>query len=98
MWRSGIRCEVGDHALRQLFDSPDTEAALFIDASNAFTSLNQQIMLHNIQHLCPSLLPFLLTVTLLMSLCIIDGETIFSQKGITQGDPPLCIGCCTTNI
>jgi len=34
------------HALCQLFDSHNTETALFVNASNAFNSLNRKVLLH----------------------------------------------------
>ena len=48
---SGIEAAV--HAARQAFDSEECEAALLIDATNAFNSLNRQVALHNIRRLCP---------------------------------------------
>ena len=46
----------------QLFNSSNTEAALFVDGSNAFNLLNRQVLLQNIQHLCPSLASALHTI------------------------------------
>ena len=47
-------CEVAVHSMRQLYSSPDVEAVILVDASNAFNFLNQQMALHNILKLCPS--------------------------------------------
>jgi len=44
----GSGCEDGVHSLHQLFDSPNTEVTLFVDASNAFNSINRQVLLQNI--------------------------------------------------
>jgi len=67
--------------------SVNTEAALFVDASNAFNSLNRQVMLHNIQCLCPSLASISINCYRSDVPLYIDGETLFSQEGTTQGDP-----------
>ena len=48
-------CEAAIHAMRAVFDSPDAEAVLQVDASNAFNCLNRQAALRNIFVLCPSL-------------------------------------------
>ena len=44
--------EAAVHAMRSIFDADDTDAALLIDASNAFNSLNRAAALHNISVLC----------------------------------------------
>ena len=46
-------CEVAVHAMHQMFESPDVEAAILVDASNAFNSLNRENALRNIQYHCP---------------------------------------------
>ena len=65
----------------------EAEALLLVDASNAFNSLNRQAALHNIQHLCPPLFKILIKTYRENVQLFIDGETIMSQEGITQGDP-----------
>ena len=47
-------CEAAVHSVQTLFKSPDTEATMLMDATNAFNSLNHQATLYNIQPLCPS--------------------------------------------
>ena len=39
--------------MKQLYSSPEVEAVILVDASNAFNSLNQQAALQNMQCLCP---------------------------------------------
>ena len=48
-------CGAAIHAMRDLFCDAGSEAALLVDASNAFNSVNRQAALHNISILCPAL-------------------------------------------
>ena len=48
-------CEAATHALARVFAEADTEAAILVDASNAFNSMNRQLALRNIPVLCPAL-------------------------------------------
>ena len=80
-------CEAAVHSMYKVFQSPETEAAILVDASNAFNSLNRQVALRNIQQLCPPL-SMILTNTYRKDIDLfIDGETIYSQEGTTQGNP-----------
>ncbi len=40
-------CEAAIHAMRHVFSEPNTEAVLFVDATNAFNQLNRQAPLQN---------------------------------------------------
>ena len=82
-----IRCEAAVHSVQTLFDSPDTEAALLVDATNALNSLNRQAALRNIQHLCPSFSTILINNYRTDVALFIDGSTVLSEEGTTQGDP-----------
>ena len=46
-------------AMRGVFKDSNTEAVLFVDASNACNSLNRQAALRNVHILCPILAPVL---------------------------------------
>ena len=70
-------------AIRQSFP----EAVLLVDASNAFSCLNQQVALHNIQTLCPPLANILINTYRKDVPLFIDGRHMFSSEGTTQGDP-----------
>ena len=85
----GQKCgiEHAIHALRKVFDTPEAEAVLLIDASNAFNSLNRELALSNIQAICPSLTNALDNSYKSPSLLFVNGKTILSQEGTTQGDP-----------
>ena len=80
-------CEAAVHSVRTLFGSPDTEAAMSVDATNAFNSLNYQATLRNIQHLCPSFSAILINTYRVDVALYIEGSTLLSEEGTTQGDP-----------
>ena len=82
---SGIEAAV--HAVRSAFESDGNEALLLADASNAFNSLNRQVALHNIQRICPPLSTILINTYRAPTELFVDGDTILSQEGTTQGDP-----------
>ena len=79
---SGIEATV--HAVRSDFYSDENKAALLVDVTNAFNSLNRQVALHNIRRLCPTI------VIVLVKTCRrshIDGDMLLFQQGSTEGDP-----------
>ena len=80
-------CEAAVHAMRSVFDDEDTEGVLLIDAKNVFNSLNRAAALHNVQVLCPCLAPTLINLYRSNTELFVDGESILSQEGTTQGDP-----------
>ncbi len=72
------------HAVRDCFSEDGTEAALL---SNAFNSLNRNVALHNIRHICPAISTILTNTYRAPSKLFIDGDALLSQEGTTQGDP-----------
>ena len=79
--------EAAVHAVRLAFHNDETDAVLLVDASNAFNALNRQSALHNIRRICPSLATILINTYRNPSELFVDGNTIWSQEGTTQGDP-----------
>ena len=75
------------HAVLTAFESDENEAVFLVDASNAFNFLNRQVALHNIRRLCPLLATILINTYRAPTELIVDGDTILSQEGTTQGDP-----------
>ena len=53
----GQKCgiEHAIHLLCHIFDDPENEAILLIDAKNAINGLNRRTALENVKALCPSL-------------------------------------------
>ena len=45
--------EAAIHAVREVFENEEAEAALLVDADNAFNNINRQTLLHNIKIICP---------------------------------------------
>ena len=82
---SGIEAAV--HATRSAFESDESEAALLVDATNAFNALNRQAALHNIRRLCPPFATILINSYRSPTELFVDGDVILSQEGTTQGDP-----------
>lgn len=81
-------CEAAVHAVNQIMKSEDTEAALLVDATNAFNTLNRQAALHNIQVTCPAISTILKnTYQAPVRMFVAGGEEIASMEGTTQGDP-----------
>ena len=80
-------CEAAVHAMRQIFADEGTEGTLLVDASNAFNSLNRRAALLNMFHLCPPLATILTNTYRSASHLFIDGSSLLSQEGTTQGDP-----------
>jgi len=80
-------CETALHFVKECFSNVDCEAALLVDASNAFNSLNRLTALLNIRHQCPIISTLLINSYRSSSELFIDGDVLYSQEGTTQGDP-----------
>ena len=46
-------CEAAVHSLSSIFSEDDIDAILLVDADNAFNRINRDVMLQNIQIICP---------------------------------------------
>ena len=81
-------CEAAAHAMRDIYDEAENDAVLFIDASNAFNSLNRKAMVHNMKFLCPAMAIYVKNCYGTPSrLFVFGGKEIKSAEGTTQGDP-----------
>ena len=80
-------CEAAIHSMCRIFHDAMTETVLLFDANNAFNSFNCKVALLNIHQLCPSLATILTNNYRENASLFIDGDTLFSQEGTTQGDP-----------
>ena len=75
------------HRLRKQFETPETQGILLIDAKNAFNSLNRDLESRNIEKLCPSIITAIRNSYKTLTSLFINGTTLQSQEGTTQGDP-----------
>lgn len=80
-------CEAAFHTMCSIYECEDTEAALFVDASNTFNQLNREATLINNRVVCPALAPSIINTYRNPSSLYVDGESILSLEGTTQGDP-----------
>ena len=81
-------CEVGVHAVMDMFNDDITEGVIQVDASNAFNSLNRNLMLHNAKIVCPQFATYIYNSYCIPArLFIVGGEEIKSREGTTQGCP-----------
>ena len=80
-------CEAAIHSMCRIFHDATTEAVLLVDANNAFNSLNRKLALLNIHQLYPSIATILTNTYRENASLFIEGDTLFSQEGTTQGDP-----------
>ena len=75
------------HAMHEAYNDDSVQALLLVDASNAFNCLNREAALRNIQHLCPSLATIFINTYRKPANLYVDGDTLLSREGTTQGDP-----------
>ena len=87
MWGQIAGIEAAVHATRAALESEESQAALLVDATNAFNTLNRQVALHNIRRLCPPIATILINSYTSSTELFLDGDIILSQEGTTQGDP-----------
>ena len=82
--------EAAVHAVREMYNDPDTQAVLLVDAANAFNALNRNAALHNIGLICPELSTYMINTYRSPAKLYITGtdSPILSQEGTTQGDVP----------
>ena len=82
-------CEAAIHSMREMFEDDENEAALLIDATNAFNAANRCATLHNISILCPAFYTYLCNTYRKVIRLFIPawGKEIGSFEGTTQGDP-----------
>ena len=48
-------CELLIQAMRTIYEDQSAKAVLLVDASNAFNSTNRNVVLHNVEVICPSI-------------------------------------------
>ena len=78
---SGVEAAV--HAVRSMFDDPNTEGVLLVDASNAFNSMNRSVALKNIQVTCPQFSTFMINTYRTPAKLLVrnSDEALLSEEG-----------------
>ena len=80
--------EAAIRAMGNIFEADETDAALLVDASNAFNSLNRAAALNNIRVLCLLIAAYVTnTYRVPARLFVVGGSELKSAEGTTQGDP-----------
>ena len=79
-------CEAAVHAVRMIYKDPSNEAVLLVDATTAFNTLNRNVALLNVNKKCPPLAKVLINTYRHNPQLYVDGETLLSKEGTTQGD------------
>ena len=78
--------DAGIHSMKVIFDDEQTDAAMLVDASNAFNSLNGNAALRKTKLLRPQFSTILINTYRLPVRMIFGSKDIVSNEGTTQGD------------
>ena len=79
--------EAAIHAMQAIFEEPETEKVLLVDAKDAFNSLNRRAALINFRWFCPSLSTVLINLYRDPAQLFVGSQTLLSSESTTQGDP-----------
>ena len=79
--------EADVRAMAKFFEDANTEAAMLVDATNAFNLLNRRAALINIHVTCPSIATVLTNMYRGDGNLYIQGQVLKSKEGVMQGDP-----------
>ena len=90
----GQRCGI-EHAIHSLTANFDENEAVLIDATNAFNLLNRKLALENIKFIWPALFNAVKNSYSSPSPLYVNGTTLSSEEGTTQGDP---LAMCTYGV
>jgi hypothetical protein len=81
--------EAAVHAMRTIFEQEECEGVLFVDAANAYNSLNRTESLLQIRFICPEFSTYLINTYRIPCKLFVSGgkgDYILSREGTTQGD------------
>ena len=79
--------EAAVHEARALFEDNETDCTLLVDAENAFNKLKRQVVLHNLQVLCPIVAKFAINLYRRANRLFTCNNELSGEEGVTQGDP-----------
>ena len=77
------------HAVRRMWEDPEVECILLVDAYNAFNVLARKQALRNIKYTCPEMSMFVENIYSCEAELFVSNseETLYSKEGTTQGGP-----------
>ena len=75
------RAEAAVHAMGAMFEHSATDLIVFVDAANAFTSINRRTALLNIRYICPSIATVLINCYWESTSLYVEGSVLLSQEG-----------------
>ena len=78
--------EAAIQAMREIFQDENCEAIICVDASNAVTSFNRQVALHNFQYIFSHFAKILINTYRNPSILIINNAKEISKEGTTVDD------------
>ena len=70
----------------------------YVHACNAFNQLNRRVALHNVSLLCPLLAAIFVNTYHAAAMLFVDGTTLLSTEGTTQGDPLVMVFCALATL
>ena len=79
--------EAAIHAMHAIYEEPETDGVLLVDARNAFNSLNRDAALRNMRWICPEIHTILVNIYRSPAELFAGGSVFLSREGTTQGDP-----------
>ena len=81
--------EASVHAMRRIWEDPNTEGILIIDMRNAFNVMTRKVALRNLDHICPELAVYLRNIYGGEAELFVNNsdDILYSKEGTTQGGP-----------
>ena len=78
-------CQAAIHGMHKIFEFNQTETILIVDAGNAFNSINRKALLHNTEHFCPTMVPFLYNCYVISARLFVIGEKKLKSRKQHRG-------------
>ena len=85
--RKNAGCAAAIHAMHRIFKSNETEGILLADTKNAFNSIKQKALPHNIKYLHPIVEKFLYNCYAISARLFITGKKIKIVQKNNRGEP-----------
>ena len=73
------------HTMRSIYEAPETDEILLVDAQNAFNRLNRTLL--NMNWIYPEISTILMNIYRDPAELFVGGEVLLSCEGTTQGNP-----------